>query len=388
MSMPSFRLSVALRPQTLDDFVGMQDLVGPNSLFRRGIESGKLYSSIFWGPPGCGKTSLALTACKVLGKDFGYVDCTQADSSILRDSIRKYEVVVFDEIQYLTKKQQQLLLQATEQQGLSMLGLTTEYPPGQIFGGLLDRCHVQRLPQLTKPQMLELAQRVCTNFKIPYKVEALKGLCEASQSMRGVYNKMEELVQAGEPITEKTVLLIPGVKLGVDSKSTLISALQKSIRGSDADASVYYLGQLLAQGELEYVARRLRVIASEDIGLADSMATVVVDSCINAALATGLPEARIPMAHAVLRLALSPKSNSVTTSIGAAMDAPDYHAPREIASENAIGYVYPHDHPHHYYPFQYLPPELRGTTFYQAGDNKWEVAASSYMTDIKTTGGK
>ena len=381
--LPSFRLSVGLRPQSLDEFVGMEVLTGKNSLFRKGIESGKLYSSILWGPPGCGKTSVALAACKELGEDFGYVDCTQTDSGAIRDAIARYGVIIFDEIQYLTKKQQQLLLQATEAQGLSMLGLTTEYPPGQIFAGLLDRCNVYRLPQLTKAQMIELTKNVCIRFNISYEEEAIKSICNASQSMRGVYNKMEQLLQAHEGVTAKSIESLPGVSMGVDDKAALISALQKSIRGSDPNAAIYYLAQLLKQGEMEYVARRLRVIASEDIGLADSAAATVVDSCVNAAFAVGLPEARIPLAHAVLRLALAPKSNSAVVAVNAAWNAPELHAPVCIASENAPGYVYPHDYPKHYYPFDYLPGPLHGTQFWIPGPNKWEVSAYQYLEGLK-----
>lgn len=381
--MPSFRLSLGLRPQSLDDFVGMEMLTGKNSLFRKGIESGKLYSSILWGPPGCGKTSFALAACKSLGIEFGYVDCTQADSNDLRAAIRNYTVVVFDEIQYLNKKQQQLLLQATEAQGLSMLGLTTEYPPGQIFEGLLDRCNVYRLPQMSKEQMQLLAIKTCERFGVTYEVEAIEALCYASQSMRGVYNKLEQLFQAHDDVTGENVAKLPGVSLGVDHKSALISALQKSIRGSDPNAAVYYLGQLLKQGEMEYVARRLRVIASEDIGLADSSATTVVDSCVNAAFAVGLPEARIPLSHAVLRLALAPKSNSAMMAVDSAMSAPELHAPSCIASEHAPGYVYPHEYPGHYYPLDYLPKPLQGTEFYHPCGNKWEIAAMQYLNSLK-----
>lgn len=381
--MPSFRLSLGLRPQSLDDFVGMEMLTGKDSLFRKGLESGKLYSSILWGPPGCGKTSFALAACKTLGCEFGYVDCTQTDSTELREQIKTYTTVIFDEIQYLNKKQQQLLLQATEVQGLSMLGLTTEYPPGQIFQGLLDRCNVYRLPQMTKEQMIQLASSTCKRFNVKYDEEAIKSICFASQSMRGVYNKLEQLFQAHEDVTAENVEKLPGVSLGVDSKSALISALQKSIRGSDPQASVYYLSQLLKQGEMEYVARRLRVIASEDIGLADSSATTVVDSCVAAAFAVGLPEAGIPLSHAVLRLALAPKSNSAVMALNNAMAAPELHAPKCIASPHAPGYVYPHDYPGHYYEFDYLPKELQGTGFYKPCANKWEIAAMQYLKGLK-----
>lgn len=381
--MPGFRLSNVLRPKSLDDFVGMESLVGKQSLFRKGLEKGRLYSSILYGPPGCGKTSFAFAACTVLGQPFGYVDCTQTDSDSIRLAIRQYNTVILDEIQYLNKKQQQLLLQATEQGGLSMLGLTTEYPAGRIFEGLLDRCSVYHIFPLTKEQMEQLTVSICNKYSVKYDLEAVKALCYSCQSMRGVYNKMEQLVSADLGVTVEAVKLFDDVSLDADKVPCLISALQKSIRGSDPDASVYYLGQLLKIGELEYTARRLRVIASEDVGLADRMACLVVDSCITAALQCGMPEARIPLSHAVLCLALAPKSNSVVIAIDSAMGAPSAKTPRCIASENAVGYIYPHDYPGNYYPFDYLPDSLKGSKFYTPGKNKWEISAMEYLSGKK-----
>ena len=378
-----FKLSNALRPKSFEDIWGQEHIVGEGAVFRCMVEAGKLFPTIFWGPPGMGKTTIALVACTMLNKSFGYIDCTNTSTENLRRSIEEYDVLILDEIQYLTKRQQQVLLNPVESQEVSFIGCTTEHPSQQVFQALLDRSNVYRIREITPIQKQAHLKKICDKFGISYDDAGLTTLAERTISIRQCWNIIETLLSAQKGIYEKVIEESMGLSPMQGRKSELISALQKSIRGSDPDASIYYLGQLLNSDELEYTCRRLRVIASEDVGLANSTAVLVVSECIQSALQIGLPEAKIPLAHAVLFMALSSKSNSAVEAINAAMETPYYPAPLSISSENAYGYVYPHDYPNHYYDFDYLPKQLKGKYFYTPCDNKWEVAASQRLHEIK-----
>ncbi len=395
-----------LRPASFDEMAGQERLVGKNGILRKMAESGRLSSVIFYGPPGTGKTTAATILAESSGKELYKLNATTASLSDVRevaaaaDSIAGSAGVLLylDEIQYFNKKQQQSLLQYIEDGSITLIASTTENPYYYIYDALLSRCAVFEFKKVTpgeiEKRLLAVAEKLGQRER--FDPEAIKYISKVSAGdVRRSVNTLELALNCTEEgiITKEAVAsLLPDVSLGSfdrdgDTHYDLLSCLQKSIRGSDPDAAVFYLARLLEGGDLISPCRRLMVIASEDIGAAYPMAAVITRACVESAKELGLPEARIPLANAAVMLATSPKSNTAYAAINAASE--DVKAglgttvPTHLRSPMFKGYKYPHDYPDRYVKQQYLPDDVKGRVYYEFGDNKTEQAAKAYWDKIK-----
>ena len=395
-----------LRPASFDEMAGQERLVGKNGILRKMAESGKLSSVIFFGPPGTGKTTAATILAESSGKELYKLNATTASLSDVREVAAAANSIAgsagvllyLDEIQYFNKKQQQSLLQYIEDGSITLIASTTENPYYYIYDALLSRCAVfefkKVVPSEIEKRLIAVAEKMGQSGR--FTPEAIKYISKVSAGdVRRSVNTLELALNCveGDVITKEDVAsLLPDVSLGSfdrdgDTHYDLLSCLQKSIRGSDPDAAVFYLARLLEGGDLISPCRRLMVIASEDIGAAYPMASVITRACVESAKELGLPEARIPLANAAVMLATSPKSNTAYAAINAA--AEDVKAglgitvPSHLRSPAFKGYKYPHDYPDRYVAQQYLPDDLKGKVYYQFGDNKTEQAAKAYWDKIK-----
>ena len=399
-------LAEKVRPMTFDDMVGQPQLCGKNGILRRIAASGKLPSMIFFGPPGCGKT----TAAHASGMQMYRLNATTASLSDIRDVTKETEgllgqngiLLYLDEIQYFNKKQQQSLLEYLEDGRITLIASTTENPYYYIYDALLSRCSVFEFCHVTAADILTRLQKVAAERypQLTFADGVLAKLADASGGdVRRGLTLLEVAVRLGEEADGGMLVSMDAVEALVpegylsnfdrdgDVHYDLLSCLQKSIRGSDPDAAVFYLAKLLEGGDLISPCRRLMVIASEDIGPAYPMAAVIVRACVESARELGLPEARLPLANAAVILATAPKSNSAHDAINAAIE--DIHKglgsdiPTHLRSPQFRGYKYPHDYPDHYVKQDYLPADLRGRKYYEFGENKTEQAASAYWQRIK-----
>lgn len=416
-------LADRLRPQTLDDVVGQQHLLAPGRPLRNIIESGRIPNLIFYGPSGVGKTTVArLIAgrtnqklCKLNGTSASTADIKAVIEQV--NTISSYQGILLylDEIQYLNKKQQQSLLEHIENGDITLIASTTENPYFYIYNAILSRSTVFEF-KAVEPEEVERA--VLRAFHAMEEELGVSLLLEdgvaafiaraCGGDVRKSLNTVELCALSVRPgpdgnaaVTMETARALAQKsamkydKMG-DEHYDLLSALQKSIRGSDPDAAVHYLGRLLEAGDLLSPCRRLLVIASEDIGLAYPQAIAIVKACVDSAVQLGLPEGRIPLAEAAILLATAPKSNSAYLALDQAMA--DIRAgkgvtfPRHLQNMHYDGaerevkgqhYRYPHDFPHHYVEQQYLPDDLAGAVYYQYGENKTEQAAKAYWDKIR-----
>ena len=403
-------LAEKVRPLTFDDMVGQTHLCGKNGILRRIAAGGKLPSMIFFGPPGCGKTTAAGILANASGMQMHRLNATTASLSDIRDVTKETEgllgqngiLLYLDEIQYFNKKQQQSLLEYLEDGRITLIASTTENPYYYIYDALLSRCSVFEFRHVTAADILARLQRVAAERypQLTFADGVLAKLADASGGdvRRGltlleVASRLGEEADGGKTVSMDAVdALVPEGYLSNfdrdgDVHYDLLSCLQKSIRGSDPDAAVFYLAKLLEGGDLISPCRRLLVIASEDIGPAYPMAAVIVRACVESARELGLPEARLPLANAAVILATAPKSNSAHDAINAAIE--DIHKglgsdiPTHLRSPQFRGYKYPHDYPDHYVKQDYLPADLRGRRYYEFGENKTEQAARAYWQKIK-----
>ena len=403
-------LAEKVRPLTFDDMVGQTHLCGKNGILRRIAAGGKLPSMIFFGPPGCGKTTAAGILANASGMQMHRLNATTASLSDIRDVTKETEgllgqngiLLYLDEIQYFNKKQQQSLLEYLEDGRITLIASTTENPYYYIYDALLSRCSVFEFRHVTAADILARLQRVAAERypQLTFADGVLAKLADASGGdvRRGltlleVASRLGEEADGGKTVSMDAVdALVPEGYLSNfdrdgDVHYDLLSCLQKSIRGSDPDAAVFYLAKLLESGDLISPCRRLLVIASEDIGPAYPMAAVIVRACVESARELGLPEARLPLANAAVILATAPKSNSAHDAIHAAIE--DIHKglgsdiPTHLRSPQFRGYKYPHDYPDHYVKQDYLPADLRGRRYYEFGENKTEQAARAYWQKIK-----
>lgn len=403
-------LAEKVRPLTFDDMVGQTHLCGKNGILRRIAAGGKLPSMIFFGPPGCGKTTAAGILANASGMQMHRLNATTASLSDIRDVTKETEgllgqngiLLYLDEIQYFNKKQQQSLLEYLEDGRITLIASTTENPYYYIYDALLSRCSVFEFHHVTAADILARLQRVAAERypQLTFADGVLAKLADASGGdvRRGltlleVASRLGEEADGGKIVSMDAVdALVPEGYLSNfdrdgDVHYDLLSCLQKSIRGSDPDAAVFYLAKLLESGDLISPCRRLLVIASEDIGPAYPMAAVIVRACVESARELGLPEARLPLANAAVILATAPKSNSAHDAINAAIE--DIHKglgsdiPTHLRSPQFRGYKYPHDYPDHYVKQDYLPADLRGRRYYEFGENKTEQAARAYWQKIK-----
>ena len=406
-------LADRIRPQTLDEVVGQKHILGPGKVLRKAIESGNIPNLIFYGPPGVGKTTVASIIAKQAKKKLCRLNGTTASTADIRGVVEQRDtidgirgiVLYLDEIQYLNKKQQQTLSEFIEDGSVTLIASTTENPYFYVYNAILSRSTVFEFKPVDPAEIQQAVERAFIKAADYYGVspQVEDGVAEyISQACGGDVRKSLNAVELLTAAAQDGVISLSAAKeiaqksavrydRGGDEHYDLVSALQKSIRGSDENAALHYLGRLLEAGDLLSPCRRLLVIASEDIGLAYPMAAVIVKSCVDSALQLGLPEARIPLAQAVVLLATAPKSNSAYMAIDTAIA--DIHGghvgriPRCLQNKHYDGaeveqkgqfYKYPHDYPNHYVKQQYLPDDLQGKIYYTFGDNKTEQAARAY----------
>jgi putative ATPase len=414
-------LADEIRPKTLDEVVGQQHLLAPGGVLRRLIESGTDANMVFYGPSGTGKTTIANIIASKTHKTLHRLNATTASLQDVKDIIADVGTLMapggillyLDEIQYFNKKQQQSLLEFMENGSLTLIASTTENPYFYVYGALLSRSTVFEFKPVP-PAETEKAVRRALDLeqqRSPLPLTWEEGVpahiaTACGGDVRKSINAVELLCQAALPKDGQICLTMEDA-LQISQRSAMrydrdgdahydiLSALQKSIRGSDPDAAVHYLGRLLEAGDLLSPCRRLLVIAAEDIGLAYPQAIVITKACVDAAVQVGLPEARLPLAEAAVLLATAPKSNTAHNAIIAAMDdlkkGRTGDIPRHLQNvhadtsgqEREQGYLYPHDFPHRWVEQQYLPDALKDAHYYEWGDNKTEQAAKAYWEKIK-----
>ena len=404
-SMTNIRTAEALRPKTIDGIVGQKHLFGERGVIRKMLASGRITNMIFYGPPGTGKTTAAEIIARESNMVFHRLNATTASLSDVKDILSGTNSVFstggillyIDEIQYFNKKQQQALLEYIEDGRVTLIASTTENPHFYIYNAIISRSSLFEFKPVD-PEEVTVALRRALDYlngemgkTKTVEDEVLTYIARStSGDVRHAIVLMENAYFAAESaITKEDVdsFHVPVGNFDEDTHYDLLSCLQKSIRGSDPDATSFYLAKLLSLGELISVCRRLQVIASEDIGLAYPMAAVVTRSCCESAKELGLPEARIPLAHAALLLATAPKSNSAYMAVNEAMadveKGSGRNIPTHLQSPLFKGYKYPHDYPGHYVKQSYLPEDLKGRQYYRYGENKTEDAARQYAERIK-----
>ncbi len=414
-------LADLLRPTTLDDVYGQEHILGENAVLRRLIDSGKIPNMIFYGPSGTGKTTVAQIIAKQTNRALYQLNATTASTADIKNIVVQLDtfmapngvLLYLDEIQSFNKKQQQSLLEHIENGKITLIASTTENPYFYVFNAILSRSTVFEFKQISPEAALKAVKRAVSFLeeRTALHAEPEEGALEyiamaCGGDIRKAMNAVEVLFSAGQPDGEMLPLTLEDAKAVTqksamradrdgDSHYDLLSALQKSIRGSDPDAACHYLARLLEVGQMQSACRRLMVIAAEDVGLAYPMILPIVKSCVDMALMLGMPEARIPLGDAAVLMATAPKSNSGHVALDEALadvrkgktgDFPRHlqnmHAD-SYTMEREQGYLYPHAFPNHWVQQQYLPDELVGTKYYEYGPNKVEQAAKQYWDAIK-----
>ena len=418
-------LAERMRPKTLDEYIGQKHLVGEGAILRQMIESGNIASFILWGPPGVGKTTLARIIAHQLQRPFYTLSAVTSGVKEVRDVIDKAKrnaslnsglfapadsrspILFIDEIHRFSKSQQDSLLGAVEEGIIVLIGATTENPSFEVINPLLSRCQVFILKSLDTEDLLGLLQHALQTDEVlsrkNIKLQETEALMRFSGGdARKLLNALEIVVDASpsEPIVidNKSVGLylqenVARYDKGGEMHYDVISAFIKSVRGSDPNAAVYYLARMLDGGEDPlFIARRLCILAAEDIGLANPNALLLADSCFRIVNSIGMPEARIPLSETAIYLASSPKSNSaymaIDTALAAVKEKPEAsvplylrNAPTEFMAKigYADGYKYAHDYPGHFADLEFMPDEYAGRVFYSPADNKHEATLKSYL---------
>ncbi len=410
-------LAERLRPATLDQYIGQEHLVGPNAILRKMIESGNVASFILWGPPGVGKTTLARIIANLSDRPFYALSAVHSSVKDVREVIEKAEknklftpkppILFIDEIHRFSKSQQDSLLSAVEKGTVVLIGATTENPSFEVITPLLSRCRVYVLKPLDKTDLLKLVNLALTTDEVLktknvtlQETDAL--LLYSGGDARKLLNALEVLIAT--ETADKIVLTNDMVQAKLQENMAvydkqgemhydIISAFIKSIRGSDPNAAIYWLARMIEGGEdPKFIARRLIISASEDIGLANPNALLLANACFDTVHKIGFPEARIVLAETTVYLATSAKSNSAYLAIDDALakvkqtgnlPVPLHlrNAPTRLMAELGYGntYKYPHDYPEHFTPQQYLPDALKNTAFWQPQDNDAERKLSERM---------
>ena len=415
-------LADLLRPTSLDDVFGQEHILSKGAVLRRLIDSGKVPNMVFYGPSGTGKTTVANIIAKQTNRTLYKLNATTASTADIKEIVSQLDtfmapngvLLYLDEIQSFNKKQQQSLLEHIENGKITLIASTTENPYFYVFNAILSRSTIFEFKQIDAPAALKAVKRAVSFMEqrtaltaVPEEgaLEYIAGACGGD--LRKAMNAVEVLFSAGLPEGNRLPLTLADAK-AVSQKSALradrdgdnfydlLSALQKSIRGSDPDAACHYLARLLEAGQMQSACRRLMVIAAEDVGLAFPQIIPIVNACVDMALKLGMPEARIPLGDAAILMATSPKSNSGHVALDAALEdvrrgkGGDF--PRHLQNvhadsytmEREQGYLYPHDFPGHWVKQQYLPDALAGTRYYEYGPNKLEQAAKQYWESVKS----
>lgn len=414
-------LADRIRPSTMDEVFGQRHLIGEGKVLRRLITSGTIPNMIFYGPSGTGKTTIANIAAKTSHKKLYKLNATNASVSDIKAIIKDLDTIdgaegvllYLDEIQNFNKKQQQSLLECIENGRVTLIASTTENPYFYIYNAILSRSTVFEFksvePSEIKKVLFRTAAELGEGYKITLREDAAEHMAlSACGDVRKALNSLEVAAMAARPDENQSIVIDIEAAQNVtmkkafrhdrdgDSHYDVLSAFQKSVRGSDPDAALHYLARLVEAGDIQSICRRILVMAAEDIGLAYPNAIVITKACVDAALQLGFPEARIPLAEAVIMLATAPKSNSVICAIDAASsdihrglmgDIPEHLKDSHYSGAEKLGhgsgYKYPHSYPHNYVKQQYLPNELADRTYYTPGQNKLEQQTEKYWKEIK-----
>ncbi|MCD7753236.1 MAG: replication-associated recombination protein A [Clostridiales bacterium] len=414
-------LADEIRPQTLDEMVGQRHILGENGILRRIIESGNIPNMVFYGPSGTGKTTVANIIARRTDRTLHRLNATTATISDIKEVIADVDTLMapngvllyLDEIQYFNKKQQQSLLEFMENGKITLIASTTENPYFYVYNAVLSRSTVFEFKPVTAEEVRPAVERAVAllakrrGVEIDCPPEVVDHIAAAcGGDVRKAVNSVELQVNAARSTGGKITLTLEDAQMlaqrsamrydrAGDDHYDIASALMKSMRGSDPDAALHYLARLLEAGDMVTAIRRILCSASEDVGMAYPQAVSIVNACVENANMLGLPEARLPLAQAVVLLATAPKSNSVYKGISAAMSdvaagkTGDY--PRHLQNvhadsagmEREQGYLYPHDYPNHWVEQQYLPDALVGRNYYEFGENKQEQAARAYWERVK-----
>ena len=414
-------LADLLRPTTLDEVYGQEHILGKDAVLRRLIDAGSVPNMIFYGPSGTGKTTVANIIAKQTNRTLYKLNATTASTADIKEIVSQLDtfmapngvLLYLDEIQSFNKKQQQSLLEHIENGKITLIASTTENPYFYVFNAILSRSTIFEFKQIDAAAALKAVHRAVEYMEqrtaltaVPEDgaLEYIAGACGGD--LRKAMNAIEVMFSAGR-IEDGKIPLTMEDAVAVSQKSALradrdgdnfydlLSALQKSIRGSDPDAACHYLARLLEAGQMQAACRRLMVIAAEDVGLAFPQIIPVVNAAVDMALKLGMPEARIPLGDVAVLMATSPKSNSGHVALDAALadvkKGRGLGFPRELQNvhadtytmEREQGYQYPHNFPGRWVKQQYLPDQLVGTRYYEFGDNKLEQAAKQYWDAIK-----
>ena len=414
-------LADLLRPQTLDDVFGQEHILAPGAVLRRLVDSGNVPNMIFYGPSGTGKTTVANIIAKQTNRTLYQLNATTASTADIKNIVAQLDtfmapngvLLYLDEIQSFNKKQQQSLLEHIENGKITLIASTTENPYFYVFNAILSRSTVFEFKQISAEAALKAVERAVaflenrTALKADTEEGALQYIASAcGGDLRKAMNAVEVLFSAAVPTGDRFLITLDDAK-AVTQKSALradrdgdnhydlLSALQKSIRGSDPDAAVHYLARLLEAGQMQAACRRLMVIAAEDVGLAYPIIIPIVNAAVDMALKLGMPEARIALGDVAVLMATSPKSNTGHVALDTALEdvrkGKGGSFPRHLQNmhadtytqEREQGYKYPHNYPGRWVEQQYLPDDLVGKTYYTYGDNKLEQSAMQYWTSIK-----
>ena len=418
MSSPYRPLADEIRPQDLDHVVGQSHILGPGGILRRVVESGQVPNMIFYGPSGVGKSTVASIIARTTNRTLRKLNATTAGIADIKEIIAELDtfmtpggiLLYLDEIQYFNKKQQQSLLEFMENGKITLIASTTENPYFYVFGAVLSRATVFEFKPLTPESVTYAVQRAIDQLN--ERRETALGLedgvlehivTSCGGDVRKALNAVELLFTAtavgsitrsdAEAVSQRSAMRYDR---DGDAHYDILSAFQKSIRGSDPDAALHYLGRLIEAGDLISPCRRLLVIAAEDIGLAHPQVLAIVKACADMARELGFPEARIPLADATVLLATSPKSNTAYCAIDAALadirlgkhgDIPEHlkdsHYAGAVKLGRGAGYKYAHAYPGNYVAQQFLPDRLQEASYYVYGENKTEQAAKRYWDEIK-----
>lgn len=406
------------RPETIEDLIGQQHLIGEGKVISRLLENGYLPNMIFYGPPGVGKTTLAKIIARTIKFKYVELNATECGVKDIKELITedmKQTILFIDEFHMLNKRQQQVLLDSTETGNIILIASTTENPFFAIYKAILSRSNLFEFKQITNNDIVlglkKLMERVKKDYpkkNITVEEEIFEKIAEVSNGdYRSAINKLELLFYKNlSAFSSEVNICSEDMKLLAISNSytydrdgdehyNTLSAFHKSLRGSDVDGSLYYLTRLIKGGDLISITRRLLCVASEDVGLANPDAVGIVKSCVDSALQLGFPEAKLPLAEATIFLAMQPKSNSVCIAIDKAMeeiengnipDIPTHLKDAHYGGAKKLGhgveYQYPHLFPNHYIKQQYLPERVIGN-YYKAGENKIEKLYEEYWKNIK-----